>query len=232
MSRTPVSTIPLDQSYEHPSIEAREELGGIDYTWHRYEDTGEEILAATATIQTAKGVPVTYTAITEEPVAYTRCEVEHPYASDFKVSLVSATSYAIRITVRTDAVFTDPDEYNVTVRLYGKKIEDQTGSGTSEKDSVVNKEQNRMSVDNPIPVGILDRLTWGMYLRRAYGKADITCNWRGDASLQVGDPVTVEGKYGPIDGVIIKQEIDYDGALNMRTTVRQLAQVLDLGGGG
>lgn len=37
MSRTPVSTIPLDQSYEHPSIEAREELGGIDYAWHRYE---------------------------------------------------------------------------------------------------------------------------------------------------------------------------------------------------
>ena len=42
--------------------------------------------------------------------------------------------------------FTDPDEYNVTVRLYGKKIEDQTGSGTSEKDSVVNKEQNRIDV--------------------------------------------------------------------------------------
>ena len=232
MSRTPVSVIPLDQSYEHPSIEAREELGGIDYTWHRYEDTGEEILAATAAIQTAKGVPVTYTAITEEPVAYTRCEVEHPYASDFVVTLVSATSYAIRITVRTDAVFTDPDEYNVTVRLYGKKIEDQTGSGTSEKDSVVNKEQNRMSVDNPIPVGILDRLTWGMYLRRAYGKADITCNWRGDASLQVGDPVTVEGKYGPLNGVIIKQEIDYDGALTMRTTVRQPDWMINLGGEG
>ena len=29
MSRTPVAVIPLDQSYEHPSIEAREELGGI-----------------------------------------------------------------------------------------------------------------------------------------------------------------------------------------------------------
>ena len=232
MSRTPVAVIPLDQSYEHPSIEAREELGGIDYTWHRYEDTGEEILAATAAIQTAKGVPVTYTAITEEPVAYTRCEVEHPYASDFVVTLVSATSYAIRITVRTDAVFTDPDEYNVTVRLYGKKIEDQTGSGTSEKDSVVNKEQNRMSVDNPIPVGILDRLTWGMYLRRTYGKADITCNWRGDASLQVGDPVTVEGKYGPLNGVIIKQEIDYDGALTMRTTVRQPDWMINLGGEG
>lgn len=38
MSRTPVAVIPLDQSYEHPSIEAREELGGIDYTWHRYEE--------------------------------------------------------------------------------------------------------------------------------------------------------------------------------------------------
>ena len=48
----------------------------------------------------------------------------------------------------------------------------------------------------------------------------------------MGDPVTVEGKYGPLNGVIIKQEIDYDGALNMRTAVRQLAQVLDLGGGG
>uniref|UniRef100_UPI003CCB4FE1 hypothetical protein n=1 Tax=Gemmiger formicilis TaxID=745368 RepID=UPI003CCB4FE1 len=232
MSRTPVAVIPLDQSYEHPSIGAREELGGIDYTWHRYEGAGEEILAATAAIQTAKGVPATYTAITEEPVAYTRCEVEHPYASDFVVTLVSATSYAIRITVRTDAVFTDPDEYNVTVRLYGKKIEDQTGSGTSEKDSVVNKEQNRMSVDNPIPVGILDRLTWGMYLRRTYGKADITCNWRGDASLQVGDPVTVEGKYGPLNGVIIKQEIDYDGALTMRTTVRQPDWMINLGGEG
>ena len=46
MSRTPVAVIPLDQSYEHPSIGAREELGGIDYTWHRYEGAGEEILAA------------------------------------------------------------------------------------------------------------------------------------------------------------------------------------------
>ena len=89
-----------------------------------------------------------------------------------------------------------------------------------------------MSVDNPIPVGILDRLTWGMYLRRTYGKADITCNWRGDASLQVGDPVTVEGKYGPLNGVIIKQEIDYDGALTMRTTVRQPDWMINLGGEG
>ena len=233
MSRTPVAVIPLDQSYEHPSIEAREELGGIDYTWHRYSGSGDEILAATADIQTAKGVPVTYTAITEEPVVYTRCEVVHPYASDFKVSLVSAASYAIRITVRTDAAFTDPDEYNVTVNLYGRKIEEHASAGYSDTDGAVNKELNRLSVDNPIPrSGLFDQVAWSWYLRTAYGKADVACNWRGDASLQVGDPVTVEGKYGPLNGVIIKQEIDYDGALNMRTAVRQLAQVLDLGGGG
>lgn len=232
IDRTSVATIPLDQCYDYPAIEAKEELGGIDYTWHRYEDTGDEILAATATIQTAKGVPVTYTAITEEPVAYTRCEVAHAYASDFKVSLVSATSYAIRITVKTDATFTDPDEYGVTIHLYGRKIEDNPGSGTSEAEGVVNKDQNRLSVDNPIPVGLGGGLGWSWYLRPAYGKADITCNWRGDVSLQVGDPVTVEGKYGPIDGVIIKQEIDYDGAMQMRTTVRQPDWVINLGGEG
>lgn len=93
---------------------------------------------------------------------------------------------------------------------------------------------NRLSVDNPIPHSdgdIFGQVAWSWYLRSAYGRADITCNWRGDASLQVGDPVTVEGKYGPIDGVIIKQEIDYDGALNMRTTVRQLDRVINSGGG-
>lgn len=232
MSRSPVATIPLDQSYDYPSLEVKEEIGGIDYTWHRYTGSGEEGLVATAALQTAKGVPLTYTAITEEPVAYTRCEVVHAYASDFKVSLVSATSYAIRITVKTDATFTDPDEYNVTIKFYGEKIEERTSTGYSDTDGAVNKDLNRLSVDNPIPhSGLFDQVSWSWYLRSAYGKADIACNWRGDASLQVGDPVTVEGKYGPINGVIIKQEIDYDGALNMRTTVRQPDWVINPGGG-
>ncbi len=36
----------------------------------------------------------------------------------------------------------------------------------------------------------------------------------------------------PLNGVIIKQEIDYDGALTMRTTVRQPDWMINLGGEG
>ena len=235
MSRTPVATIPLDQSYDYPALEAREEIGGIDYTWHHYDGSGEEVLAAENTVISVKGASMTYTATTTEPVAYTRYEVIHEYASDFVVSIVETGSRKIKYRIKTDATFTDPNEYYVTVKLYGKKIVERTSTGNSETEGAVNKDLNRLSVDNPIPHSdgdIFGQVAWSWYLRSAYGKADITCNWRGDASLQVGDPVTVEGKYGPIDGVIIKQEIDYDGALNMRTTVRQLDRVINLGGGG
>lgn len=235
MERTPVATIPLDQSYDYPALEAREEIGGIDYTWHHYDGSGDEVLAAENTVISVKGASMTYTATTTEPVVYTRYEVIHEYASDFTVSIVETGSRKIKYRVKTDATFTVPDEYNVTIKFYGKKIVERTSTGYSDTEGAVNKDLNRLSVDNPIPHSygaILDQVAWSWYLRRTYGKADISCNWRGDASLQVGDPVTVEGKYGPIDGVIIKQEIDYDGALTMRTTVRQPDWVINLGGGG
>lgn len=232
LSSAPVATIPLDQSYAHPEIDAIEEPGGIDYAWHRFSGAGEEILAYTHETIAIKGFAgPTRVVVTDEAIAYSRCEIVHEYASDFRVSIVETSSYCIKYTITTDATFTDPDEYYVTVKFFGRKIEDSPHNGASEIDGVTNKDLDRISVDNPIPVGILDQIAWGWYLRRAHGKADIACSWRGDASLQVGDPVTVEGRYGPLDGMIIKQEIDYDGALSMRTTVRQLAQVLDLGGG-
>lgn len=232
MSRTPVATIPLDQSYDYPALETRDEIGGIDYTWHHYSGSGEEVLAAENTVLSVKGTTMTYTATTTEPVAYTRHDVIHDYARHFTVSIVETGSRKIKYTVRTDATFASPDEYNVTIKFYGQKIEERTSTGSSEVDDAANKDLNRLAVDNPIPhSGIFEQLAWSRYLRRTYGKADITCNWRGDASLQIGDPVTVEGKYGPIDGVIIKQEIDYDGALSMRTTVRRPDWVINPGGG-
>ncbi len=229
ISRTPSLTIPLDQSYDYPAVETREELGGIDYTWHRYDGEGEEILVSEEQVISIKDFTVPYTVTLTEPAVYTRYEVVHEYAGDFEVTITATGSRKVTYTVYTDANFTEPEEYYVTIRLYGKKIEEHTSTGKSDTNDTANKDQNRMSIDNPIPhSGIFDQLLWDIYLRRAYGKMDVACTWRGDASLQVGDAVTVEGRYGPLDGVVIKQEIDYDGALQMHTTVRQPDWLIDL----
>lgn len=47
---------------------------------------------------------------------------------------------------------------------------------------------------------------------------DVSIDWRGDPTLELGDKVTVDG----IDGVIVTQEFDFNGALKAKMQIRKV----------
>lgn len=181
-------------------------------------DTPEEVYRSTTPISVPAGQTVTVKAkYNQPPVIESTASLDNPPAG---VSITSVTYYAwgAEVTIQN----TSGSNADVTLVITGKPLSVQGGEQVIVRDEASIIENGVLRYEFPVNP-LVQTLAQAQAIANALlasakdPRRDIEVEWMGNPALELGDRVTVVGQ----DVYVIRQEIDWAGALSARLTGRR-----------
>lgn len=180
----------------------------------------EEVYKSNDPIVIPAGKAVTVTVhYNNAPVIEASASLDAPPAG---VTITSATYYGWGADVTIQNI--GGASQNVTLVVMGKPLTVQNRQRATAQDDASIVEHGRLRYkfpDNPLvqTLAVAQAIADTLLASSKDARRDLDLDWRGNPALLLGDRITVKG----VDYHVIRQEIDWTGALSARTSGRKVS---------